>query len=205
MDRLSGILDSGKAGGPEGLGHALHLVLLDGLGFPLHERSVPLVHERFDVREVVLHGLEDFVNVRDLDHRISYEFVNTLGAPVEVRDSSLNDSIELCKVRGDERLLDRKELVKDAVVHVDNEIQVSSPCAEDLNRLVNFKSRLGHRQSEEKEVLDFAKKADKRGIEVRRNETCVWVAVDEGELELGIGRCLNVATPLFNLLCLVFL
>ena len=130
MDGFAGLLDLGIGRSANGLDHALELVLLDGFDLALNERLVPLDHEILNGSKVVLHRFENLVDDLNLLHRLGDELLDAGGAPVELDQASFNDVVELLEVRSDQGLLDGEELGQHAVVHVDNEIEVAGPSAE---------------------------------------------------------------------------
>lgn len=110
-----------------------------------------------------------------LFHRLFNEVIDAVAVPIHLAESSVDDTVELVKVRSHQRLFHRQELEQNVVVHVDNEVKVACPPSEDFDLFVNLQRTVWHGESQQKEVFNFSEKLDQGRVKVDAEKAVVEV------------------------------
>jgi hypothetical protein len=148
------------------------LEVLRGKRFVLavKEGLLPLLHQVLHLLHVVLHFLDEVVNFLDDAHASVDELVDSLRVPSEGVNTWLEGLVNLIDTVLEEGLLNIQEGRKDLVVHVDNEVEVSSLATINVDFLEEDGSSLGYIDVKELEILDLTKESNEDWVEVDSEE-----------------------------------
>ena len=175
-----------------------------GLGTASDQRlHRPAVQQLLDGLQVVRHLGQQLRRELHSVHGLRDEQVRAVALPVEVAQARCQRLVHLVQVLLHQRPLDRQQLLLDAVVHIDDQVQVASMLAERLRLLVNRERRVGDAEPKQQEVLDLSEQPHQRRVEVDLQQRRVrGVALDERQLQLLLAAGLNVLAPLLDLVVL---
>jgi|LauGreDrversion4_2_1035121.scaffolds.fasta_scaffold59667_6 hypothetical protein len=101
----------------------------------LKERLLPLLHEFLHLLNIILHLLHQVINLFNDTHALVNKLVDTLRVPSEGVNTWLEGLVDLVNTVLEERLLHWEKGRQDFIIHVDNELKVTSLATINVNLL----------------------------------------------------------------------
>jgi hypothetical protein len=142
VDLLTLLADIVLAGLDGGGVEVDNCVRLHGL-LTLEERLVPGGHDGADLADVLLHLLDEDVDLSDDLHAVGDEGVNSFGAPLKGLYTRLEGVHHEDDSVLEEGLLDGEEVGEHVVVHLDDELELAGLLSVDVDSLVEGLGSLG--------------------------------------------------------------
>lgn len=96
-------------------------------------------------------------------------------------ESGIDNTVKLVQIRPNEGLLYRQKLKQNVVVHVDNKVEVARPPPERFHLLVDLKSTVRDRESQQQEILHFSEKLNQSWIEVDVEKAFLEISDKKGQ------------------------
>lgn len=181
----------------------LKILWEEWLQLSFEEWLLPGVHHGLNFLDVVLHLLDKLVLVSDHCHCLVDEWVNAMRVPHESLNTSLQRVVHLLDSLSKKWLLNWEENRKNLVVHVGDDLEVSSLSSVHINFLVKEMSSLWHLDVHEEEILDLSKDPHEHWVEVNSDESLwsLWscFSIEEELLEVVLSGLFDSLLPKLNL------
>lgn len=156
VDLLTVVSDILKLWCDQGLMGLLKIFWWNAFVLSLEEWDLPFGHHILHLSDIVLHFLDKLIDNRDIGSGLVDEFVNARGVPFELGNTSLEGKVHLVDSIRKEWLLNWEKSGKNVVVHVNDNLKVTSLGSVDVNFLVKKRGSLWDLDVEEEQVLDFS-------------------------------------------------
>lgn len=209
LDLLAVVLDVFKSWHLHRLMELDELIRWPRLDASLVEWLLPLYHEVLHLVHIVLHLFDQLIDVFDDLHGGVDEGINVLAIPLELSDAWHQRLVHPFDPVVEQWLLNWKKSRENAIVHVNDDLQVASLRSVRVDLLVEERGALRYFVILLSQVLDLTEQLDEDGVEVDANEALLGqrrlLSVEQRLVELVLGIALNTLLPDLNLALVVLL